>query len=136
MYKGHSQKDQKLVFKTNYRLMQVKSIAECSKGSILQYFPPSLSCQLLLSSLLCLFWGGCYTQVLLYLCKTTTLKKTKNWFSKPIITLCRSKVLQEHSVIISTFIKLSIVIKIFALSFLGWPFYAGVTVQPVNHSQT
>ena len=24
--------------KTNYRLMQVKSIAECSKGSILQYF--------------------------------------------------------------------------------------------------
>ena len=26
----------KLVFKTNYRLMQVKSIAECSKGSILQ----------------------------------------------------------------------------------------------------
>ena len=28
--------------KTNYRLMQVKSIAECSKGSILQYFRPSL----------------------------------------------------------------------------------------------
>ena len=26
---GHS-KDQKLVFKNNYRLMQVKSIAECS----------------------------------------------------------------------------------------------------------
>ena len=26
----------KLVFKANYRLMQVKSIAECSKGSILQ----------------------------------------------------------------------------------------------------
>ena len=26
---GHSQKDQKLGFKTNYRLMQVKSIAEC-----------------------------------------------------------------------------------------------------------
>ena len=37
-YKGHSQKDQKLVFKINYHLMQVKSIAECSKGSILQYF--------------------------------------------------------------------------------------------------
>ena len=31
-------KDQKFVFKTNYRLMQAKSIAECSKGSILQYF--------------------------------------------------------------------------------------------------
>ena len=28
----------KLVFKTDYHLMQVKSIAECSKGSILQYF--------------------------------------------------------------------------------------------------
>ena len=28
---GHSQKDPKLVFKTNNRLMQVKSIAECSK---------------------------------------------------------------------------------------------------------
>ena len=28
--KRHSQKDKKLVFKTNYRLMQVKSIAECS----------------------------------------------------------------------------------------------------------
>ena len=27
--------DQKLVFKTDYRFMQVKSIAECSKGSIL-----------------------------------------------------------------------------------------------------
>ena len=40
---GNSQKDQKLVFKTNDRLMQVKSIAECSKGSILQYFRPSLS---------------------------------------------------------------------------------------------
>ena len=40
---GNSQKDQKLGFQTNYRLMQVKSIAECSKGSILQYFRPSLS---------------------------------------------------------------------------------------------
>ena len=34
-------KDQKLVVKTNFRLMQVKSIAECSKGSILQNFGPS-----------------------------------------------------------------------------------------------
>ena len=33
----------KWVFKTNYPLMQVKSIAECSKGSILQYFRPSLN---------------------------------------------------------------------------------------------
>ena len=28
---GHSQKDRKLVFETSYCLMQVKSIAECSK---------------------------------------------------------------------------------------------------------
>ena len=33
----HSKKDQKLVFKTNYRLMQVKSIAECSKGTTLEH---------------------------------------------------------------------------------------------------
>ena len=40
-------------FKTDYRLMQVKSIAECSKGSkgsILQYFRPSLSYTLSLRS--------------------------------------------------------------------------------------
>ena len=37
-----SQKDRKLFLKTNYHLMQVKSIAECSKGSILQYFRRSL----------------------------------------------------------------------------------------------
>ena len=38
---------------TNYRLMQVKSIAECS---ILQYFRPSLSYHLLFRSLFCLLW--------------------------------------------------------------------------------
>ena len=59
-------KDQKLVFKNNYRLMQVRSIAECSKWSILQYFQPSLSYQLLLRSLFCLFLSGRFTQVLLY----------------------------------------------------------------------
>ena len=66
MQNGHSQKDRKLVFKTNYCLMQVKSIAECSKGSILQYFRPSLSHHLLLRSLFCLFLSGRFTQVLLY----------------------------------------------------------------------
>ena len=39
----HSKWRPKLFFKANYRLMQVKSIAECSKGSILQYFRPSLT---------------------------------------------------------------------------------------------
>ena len=63
----------KMVFKTNYRLMQVKSIAdlmqvksiaECSKGSILQYFRSSLSYHLSLRSLFCLF-NGSFTKVLL-----------------------------------------------------------------------
>ena len=63
--KTHSQKDRKLVFKTNYCLMQVKSIAECPKGSILQYFRPSLSDNWSLRSLFCLFLSGSFTQVLL-----------------------------------------------------------------------
>ena len=50
----------------NYRLMQVKSIAECSKGSILQYFRPSLSYHLSLRYLFCLFLSDRFTQVLLY----------------------------------------------------------------------
>ena len=45
--------------------MQVKSIAECSNGSILQYFRPSFSYHLSLISLFCLFLSGHFTQVLL-----------------------------------------------------------------------
>ena len=45
--------------------MQVKSIAECSKGSIPQFFRPSLSYHLSLRSLFCLLLSGCFTQVLL-----------------------------------------------------------------------
>ena len=66
MLNSHSQKDQKLFFKTNYRLMQVKSIAECSKWSILQYFWPSFSFHLSLRSLFCLLLSGRFTQGLLY----------------------------------------------------------------------
>ena len=51
-------KNSKLVFKTEYRLKQVKSIAECSKRSILQYFRPSLSYILSLTPLFCLFFEG------------------------------------------------------------------------------
>ena len=58
MLNGHSKKEQNLFFKTNYRLMQVKSIA-----------------------------------------------------------------------ILSTFIKLPFVIKIFLLSIFEWPFYTGFTVS-------
>ena len=64
--KRPSSKDQKMVFMTDYGLMQVKCITECSKGSILQYFQPSLSNQLSLRSLFCLFLSGRFTQVLLY----------------------------------------------------------------------
>ena len=49
---------------TNYRLMQVKSIAECSKGRILQYFRPSLSYRLSLRSLIYLFLSGRFTYLL------------------------------------------------------------------------
>ena len=48
-------KDQKMFFNTFYHLMQVESIAECSKGSILQYLRPSLSFQLSLRPLFVYF---------------------------------------------------------------------------------
>ena len=62
----HPKRWPKMGFKTDYPLMQVKSIAECSKGSILIYFLPSLSYQLSLRFLLCLFLNGRLRQVLLY----------------------------------------------------------------------
>ena len=58
VWSGHSKTPPKLVFKTDYCLMQVKSIAECSKGSSLQYFRPSLSYHLSLVSVFCLFLSG------------------------------------------------------------------------------
>ena len=65
--RGHSKRRPKIVFKTDYGLMQIKSIAECSKGSILQYFRPSLRYHLSLKPLFCLFLSGCLRHVLLYL---------------------------------------------------------------------
>ena len=44
-----------MVFNTDYHLMQDKSIAEFSKGCILQYVIPTLSYQLSFSPLFCLF---------------------------------------------------------------------------------
>ena len=35
---------------------------------------------------------------------------------------------REHSAILSTFIKLQVVIKTFVLSIIEWPFYTGFTV--------
>ena len=65
-----------ICFQDHYCLMQVKSIAECSKGSILQYFRPSLSYQLLLRSWFCLFLSGRFTQVLLYFYKASFCPST------------------------------------------------------------
>ena len=58
--------------KTNYHSMQVESIAECSKGSILQYFRPSFSYHLLLRSFVLSFLSGCLRHVLLYRLPTCT----------------------------------------------------------------
>ena len=69
---GHSKRRPNMVFNTDYRLMQIKSIAECSNGSILQYFRPSLSYHMSLRSLFCLFLIGRLRQVLLY-CLTVIL---------------------------------------------------------------
>ena len=38
----------------------------------------------------------------------------------------------EHSAILSTFIKLPFVIKIYVLSIFEWPFYTGFTVSLFN----
>ena len=57
----------KNVFQDQLLLNAGQSIAECSKGSILQYFLPSLSYNLSLRSLFCLFSSGRFSQVLLYL---------------------------------------------------------------------
>ena len=50
-------------FQDQLSLNAGKSIAECSKGSILQYFPPSLSYRLSLRSSFFLFLNGRFTQV-------------------------------------------------------------------------
>ena len=66
------------------------------------------------------------------LCKTATLIKTENWFSRPIALNAGQKycrMLQgEHSAILSAFIKLPFVIKIFVLSIFESLFYTGFTV--------
>ena len=58
--------------KTNYCLMQVKSIAECSKGSILQYFQPSWSYYLLIKIFVLSILSSCLRHVLLYWLPTCT----------------------------------------------------------------
>ena len=59
-------------------------------------------------------------------------KKINNWFSRPIIALCRSKVLQnaprEHFAILSTFIKLPFVFKTSVMFISEWPLKTSFTV--------
>ena len=62
-FKRPLKKKTKLFFKTEYRLMQGKSNPECSKGSNLQYFRPSLRYHLSLRSLFCQFLSGRLRQV-------------------------------------------------------------------------
>ena len=50
----------------NGSLMQVESIAECSKGSILQYFWPALSDNQYWKPIFVFFLSGRLRQVLLY----------------------------------------------------------------------
>ena len=52
---------------TNGSLMKVKSIAECSPWSILQYFWPALSDNWYWKPICILFVSGRFTQVLLYI---------------------------------------------------------------------
>ena len=63
-----------------------------------------------------------------------TLKKTENWFLRPILLNAGQKycrMLQgEHSAILLTFIKIPFVIKILVLSIFEWLFYTGFTVDP------
>ena len=109
---GHSQKDRKLIFRTNYRLMQVKSIAECSKGSILQYFRPVITLPFGIKIFVfCLFLSVLFRQVLLN--------------SEPSQAHC---IQGEHFAILLTFIKLPFGIKIFILSIFEWLFYTCFTV--------
>ena len=84
----------------------------------------------------CLFLSGHFTKVFtvqLNLFKMATLKKTENGFHDQLPLNAGQKYCRmlpgEHSAILSTFIKLPFVIKIFVLSIFKWPFYTGFTVS-------
>ena len=63
---GHSKIDKTKTLQTNGGLMKVKSIAECSPWSILQYFWPALSDNRSWKPILVFFLSGRLRQVLLY----------------------------------------------------------------------
>ena len=59
-------------------------------------------------------------------CLKLPLSKNQKWFQDRLSLNAGQK--GEHSAILSTFIKLPFVIKIFVLSTFEWPFYTGFTV--------
>ena len=59
VYNGHSKIDKTKILMTNGSSMKVKSFAECSPWSILQYFWPALSNNWSWKPIFCLFEGGC-----------------------------------------------------------------------------
>ena len=84
-----------------------QKFAECSKGSILQYFQPSLSYHLSIRSMFCLILSGCFTQVLQFL--------QIEWKSSKKPASLRPKIgfkdrLSLNAGQLSTFIKLPFVI--------------------------
>ena len=58
-----------------------------------------------------------------------TLKEDKKLVFKTDYRLMQVKSIAEHSALLSTFIKLLHVIKIFVLSILEWPLKTGFTVN-------
>ena len=64
---GHLKIDKTKVVMENDSLMEVKSIAECSSWSILQYFWPALSDNWYWKPFFVFFLSGGLTQVLLYI---------------------------------------------------------------------
>ena len=81
--------------------MQVKSIAECSKGSILQYFRPSLSYHLSLRSLFCLFLSGCLTGFLFDLILNVPstifqLNRDRSSWVQPVLSWAKCVLLKDH----------------------------------------
>ena len=82
--------------------MKVESIAECSKGSILQYFWPALSDNLNRKTFLVFFLIGSLRQVLLYF--SVTLPDLNQWLQEIPASDHTLLSLVQHMLKIITFI--------------------------------
>ena len=80
--------------------MQVKSIAECSKGSILQYFWPSLSYHLSLNSVFCLILSG---RLHRFYCTVR-----ENWEKVPLVQVYLNVLSNERTILRTWFSKILI----------------------------